>query len=394
MLPLPITRTLPNRSAGFSLIEIMVGATIGMLGIIVMMQVFALTEGQRRSSVSGGDAQNGGAIAMYGLQRELSEAGFGNADRTSVGCDLLLRTGVPLSEMAPVTINHPSITGQDINTDTLLVVSGSSNGSPQGDPINSQPASFPFPGPPVAVAAVSPNIYNMATVSSFSVGDFVIAVPSSFSAVLRPVCTGGSGLVLGQVVAVNALSNNVAVAAGSGQSGMSGGLLFNQGATPRVMVYAIRNANLTRCDYMVNNCGDASLNNNQAVWIPIASDIVNLRAEYGHDTSAVNTASGPKPSVLDTFNQTKPTTNCGWMRVIAIRMVLVARSGARDKGIVTANPLTWEGTAVNTSTSPFNPVSVPINLWVMSDWQNYRYKTFETMIPLRNMSWNGVPPGC
>ncbi|MCX7179106.1 MAG: prepilin-type N-terminal cleavage/methylation domain-containing protein, partial [Proteobacteria bacterium] len=64
------TRSLSPAAQGFSLVEIMVGMVIGMLGIIVMMQIFALAEGQKRSTTGGGDAQNTGAIALYGLQRD------------------------------------------------------------------------------------------------------------------------------------------------------------------------------------------------------------------------------------------------------------------------------------------------------------------------------------
>ena len=50
--------TMHRLSAGFSLVEIMIGMVIGMLGIIVMMQIFALSEGQKRTTTGGGDAQN------------------------------------------------------------------------------------------------------------------------------------------------------------------------------------------------------------------------------------------------------------------------------------------------------------------------------------------------
>jgi type IV pilus assembly protein PilW len=48
-------------TAGFSLVEIMVGLAIGMLAVIVILQVFALSEGRKRTTTSGGDAQSNGA---------------------------------------------------------------------------------------------------------------------------------------------------------------------------------------------------------------------------------------------------------------------------------------------------------------------------------------------
>jgi type IV pilus assembly protein PilW len=32
---------------------------------------------------------------------------------------------------------------------------------------------------------------------------------------------------------------------------------------------------------------------------------------------------------------------------------------------------------------------LPLPLSHLSDWQYYRYKVFDTAIPLRNMLWNG-----
>lgn len=397
--------------SGFSLIEIMVGMVIGMLGIIAMMQVASLSEAQRRSTVGGGDALNSGAIVLYGLQREVDQAGLGISDSSLVGCDVQLPTGVTLATMAPVTINHPSITGQDANTDTLLIVYGNGNGTPQGDVINSQPATIAVP-----VAANSPDIYNVSTSAGFCPNgvsptvlsndcqnnpaspipppDRVIAVSANLQNIPRPTCAAASRLVMTQVVWSDRNSSNVIVTSGQGQVGMSGGRLFNMGRAPSIIAYAIRSGRLTRCDYLVNNCGSASNNTRTDVWIPVANDIVSLRAEYGRDTlTPVNATTGPVNAVLDTFDQTQPATNCAWTRVTSVRMALVARGGY-DKSAPTYIVPVWAGSTVNSSTPPLNPTAFPINLSAVTDWRNYRYKVFETVIPIRNMVWNGVPPQC
>ena len=126
----------PRRAAaGFTLVEIMVGMVIGMLGLIIMMQVFSLSEGQKRTTTGGGDAQSNGAIALFGLQRDLRQAGFGVSDPNLLGCSVALRAGVTLNGFAPVTINHAGIPAGDPNTDTLLLVYSRTRGSPQGDRI-------------------------------------------------------------------------------------------------------------------------------------------------------------------------------------------------------------------------------------------------------------------
>jgi type IV pilus assembly protein PilW len=49
--------TLRARLAGMSMVELMVAMVIGLLGVIVIFQVFALNEGVRRSTTSGSDEQ-------------------------------------------------------------------------------------------------------------------------------------------------------------------------------------------------------------------------------------------------------------------------------------------------------------------------------------------------
>jgi type IV pilus assembly protein PilW len=351
---------------GFSLVEIMVGMVIGMLGIIVMMQLFSLTEGRKRTTTGAGDAQSAGAIALYGLQRDIRQAGYGVADVRLMGCNILLRAGVTLNAIAPVTINHASIPAGDPNTDTLLVVYGNSNSSPQGELIIDQ-----------ASAATPP--YTVAALASFVMGDRVLALPRTPTPCLNPT-------TLAQVTGVG-----TTVLAPAGDVGMGQGTLFNLGRGPKIMAYAIHRGNLTVCDYMTSNCASACTSTDgpaatavggscNAAWIPIASNIVSMRAEYGHDVSV------PMDAVVDTYDQATPATACGWAMVSALRLALVVRNSQFEKTVVTGGAPVWAGTTSATS--------VPINLTSEASWQNYRYKVYQTTVPLRNLSWLGVQSGC
>src|SRR5215831_8961114 len=66
-----------RRESGFSLVELLVAVAIGLIGIIIMLQVFENAEGVRRTTVSGGDAQQNGAIALYAIERDVRNAGMG-----------------------------------------------------------------------------------------------------------------------------------------------------------------------------------------------------------------------------------------------------------------------------------------------------------------------------
>ena len=130
----------PQRFAGVSLVELMIGMLIGMIAVVVMMQVFSVSEGFKRTTTGGDDAQNTGAIGLYGLRRDMQHSGHVAGAFPVIGCNIQLRAGVTLNAWAPVTINHAGIPAGDANTDTLVIVSGSGNGSMEGDPVATPPA--------------------------------------------------------------------------------------------------------------------------------------------------------------------------------------------------------------------------------------------------------------
>ena len=352
----------PRSASGFSLVEIMVGMVIGLLGILIMMQIFTNAESQKRTTMGAGDAQSNGALAIYTLQRDIRQAGYGFNALTAMGCPLVLPAPASrtLSQLAPVIINPPTtdIPAGDANTDRLLVAYGSSEGSPEGD----------------AITAVSGSMLGVQTPTNFRVNHRVFAAPG--------LGASACNLVMASVTGVSA--PNVTVA---GTGAVDGGALFNLGLAPRFLAYAVRAGNLTVCDYSVANCGaactaaDGSCSGN---WTPIASNIVSLRAQYGRDTNAV------KDGVIDLWDQTTPPAYtsptpapaipndvaCLWARASAIRLAVVARSAEVDNQVATGAAPTWDGSA-----------AAPINLSARANWQNFRYRTFETVIPLRNLPW-------
>lgn len=342
-------------TSGFSLIEILVGLAIGILGMIVMVQMFSVSENGKRSSGGGDDAQTTGAIAMYSLERDIRQSGYGVTPIRLIGCNVLLPSGVTLNSIAPVTINHASIPAGDPSTDTLVVVSGSSNGAQDGDIIVTQPA------------ATAPRTYTVQTVTSHRVGDQIIA--ATFSAAPVAPCN----LRMEPIVSITAGTSNLNVA--TGLAGASNGYIYNMGASPRIYAYAVRNAKLTQCDFMTADCTSTAGVSNTNIWQPIASNIVSLRAQYGRDTSPA-----PMDATVDAFDQSTPlgnsaTTACNFSRIFSVRLALVARNPNFEKtdgGVTTVAP-TWLGSA-----------EAPITLSDEDEWKQYRYKVFQTVIPMRN----------
>ena len=350
--PRPPSRALRKQAAGFSLVELMVGMVIGMFGIIVMLQVFSLSEERKRTTTGGSDAMSEGVMALYALQRDIRQAGYGVSALDVLGCPLTV-SGVTLA-LAPVTINPDAaiIPAGDANSDRLLVIYGNSEGQPQG---------------------------------TAYVANTVNPTPANRYVVIDSPCTAAP------------------ISSGATSRAVSG-VFYDLGPSPRVLAYAVRSGNLTMCDYLARNCGDPDPDTIAANYAPVANNIVSLRAQYGHDnvTTPNPLPSGSTPGVadpvtgkipsyqVDSYDQTPAqnlpvgaTAACKWARTGAVRLAVVARSALFEKDAVTTAAPVWDGST-----------GAQIDLSASADWGNYRYKVFQTVVPLRNVTWMGVQEGC
>ena len=411
---------------GFSLVEIMVALVIGMLGIIVMMQVFAMFEAQKRTTTGGDDAISSGSIALYSLQRDIQHAGWGISAINTIGCTLVDKTtggakiklvqGSTDIPLAPVTINHASIPAGDSNTDTLLIVSGNGNGAVEGDQILSDLRTLSGP-------IAQPTIYAMRSPASFAINDFVVAAPRDRAA--------SCSLNATKVTAVDHSALNVTLGSAASFAVQPSDRLFHLGADPVIRAYAIRDGNLTVCNWRENDCSSAANAGNAKFWVPIANNMVSLRAQYGRDTTVGDDAgTGAMNGVPDVWDQNIATAagtgtqkisnnsarnihGCAIMRIPAVRVVLVARSSQPEKvdtagehvtktlpGAITwPTRMLWMGNDVTAHTLDATAAEVvsivppdPNPVW--PTWQDFRYKVFQAVIPLRNVTSQGVPEEC
>jgi type IV pilus assembly protein PilW len=148
---------------------------------------------------------------------------------------------------------------------------------------------------------------------------------------------------------------------------------------------------------MVDDCSAAGSTGNSSIWVPIATNVVSLRAEYARDTSA------PMNATVDTYDQTALASACDIAKVSAIRLALVVRSANYEKTVVTTDNLatdptailapTWEGATVQTGAFT-NPTAVVNDLTGIANWKNYRYRVFQSTVPIRTVAWQGVQSGC
>jgi len=92
---------------GFTLVEVMVGMLIGLIGIIVIFQVLQLTESRKRTTTAGSDAQIAGSIAMFSLERDLKLGGFGFGAAASASAGSLMGCNVNVYDSLNPAANFP-----------------------------------------------------------------------------------------------------------------------------------------------------------------------------------------------------------------------------------------------------------------------------------------------
>jgi type IV pilus assembly protein PilW len=117
--------------------------------------------------------------------------------------------------------------------------------------------------------------------------------------------------------------------------------------------------------------------------------IVNIQAQYGISAAANNNqvTAWVDASAAPWDNPGVAARN----RIKAVHIAIVARSGAREEAFVTNNCTTAKGT-VNNGPCAWDDANLDaapaINLGAAGgEWQHYRYKVFETIIPIRNVIW-------
>lgn len=391
-------RRLHSRASGFSLVEMMVAMAIGLIGVIIIFQVFEASEGVRRSTASGGDAQQNGAIALYLIERDLRNAGMGFNDTAFAPCNLTgydadrVPTNFPTAPatipLVPVLITPGAAATLP---DQVTVVYGSqSQVAASTDLVQNMP---PAPAGSTAAMRVR-NRYG------FRTGDLIVVVdPTGASACSLMEVTSLPPAPAGDQVFHDAgpylLANGNTVqsrfnpAAGLGISygnanSVNAARVFNLGnrfdannaGLPVFNVYSIVNRSLTVANQFVVSGGTATVNS-------IADNIVHMRAQYGVDDGVGGgTANDGK---VDRYINTTPT----WSTLISVRVAVVARSALPEKpsgGAGAACDTTTDGTG---GTPDLRPTwsGGTFDLSADANWKCYRYRVFETTIPLRNWIW-------
>ncbi|MCZ2414239.1 MAG: PilW family protein [Burkholderiales bacterium] len=354
---------------GVTLVELMVALVIGSLAVLVIQQVMAVFEAQKRTSSGGSDAQVNGAVALFSIEREIRQAGYGLFNGSGSLCPL------------GINIYYNGTTVSDGGTLRPVVIV---DGGAGPDAIEFLRSSADFAAIPTSIVKNMPNASSIITVDS-SAG---LAQSQLFLAVGKDggkVCTlmqmsqdpqkTGNGWNLqhnsGQYLYNPPNPNSVFTAAPTYEIGDA---IVNMGnfVHGRYQVLCDR---LTEVDPTTTAAPHTCAN-----VTPLVDEIVDLQAQYG-------IAAAGSMQVSQWCDAT-PTSTCGnWAnpgaadvpRIRAVRVAVVARSAQYEKEQVSPASLAlWEAG---------DPGDPPPSRALTSDERHYRYKVFTTIVPIRNVIW-------
>jgi type IV pilus assembly protein PilW len=358
-----------------SLVEVLVAVAIGLIGILIITQAYLAGDKFNRSTMGEGGAQTNGTIALHTIQRDVRHAGYGIADSRAFGCGNL-RYYVQPNYSANLGGTLPNVMLAPVRITTT---------AGQPDQITVMYSSTASRITPVALTtgSVAPN-FTVDGTFGFKAGDVVLAVNLAGT----PACS------LRKLTSVTPASSKLVWNPGTGgEYNPPGGgslpnyakddLVFNLGQ-PTVRNFSIVNGNLRTTDSLSSTGGTSSFD--------AVSGIIDLRAQFGKDNGVNNgTVSNAtyvaNDGIIDSFDNVAPVTAADWSQVLALRVAVLSRIDNYEKPSVsggncdatTAMP-TWSGSA----TSPFTAINIAS---VTSQDRCFRYRVFQTVIPLRNMIW-------
>ena len=335
---------------GLSLVEIMVAVVIGMIGILVIMQVFLVYEGQKRTTTGVAGAQENGLVALFTLERQLRVAGLG---LVGLGCTSINAYNENASPQDFTLKPWPASIEKDdpvSGTDKVTILySGSAYGN--------IPTTITSPMPD------SSAIFNIKNGDGFIQGELVlISEPPKNCSIVQASQNGQKTATTwnlqhnpgGAYVYNPPGGHNIFPAGGYG----TGARLTNMGTMVH-LEYFVQNDTLMVRDLIQP---DSATNP-----VALVADIIAIRAQYGRDSD--------NDGYADVFDTTDPASQT---EVLAVRLAMVARSGQFEKEEVSPATLTlWPGGTVADGGA----------LELDADARHYRYKVYQTTVPLRNVIW-------
>ena len=349
-----------RRQGGVGIIEIMVGILISMLMVLIIYQVYLVSEGQKRTITSGSDAQQNASYGIFLIGQDLMGAGqvISSSMGALAGCAML--RPIPAVIAAGATDNEP---------DAITIFYGGS-------------ASLSTPVPLLSSASVGsspPGAYVVAGPLAFSANDVIVAVQGT-SCTLSTV--NANGVSVATATGLATISHTLTATPGNNTTATYGAVAaslvnLGQAATPGEA------ARFGQTVYTVD-AGSHTLRTQSLLPTvqPVTAavgNVMNLKAQFGLDTNNDGTVDTWQPATGNWSAANLPLQPLAiWQQIRAVRIAIVTRSDQYEPQVVTTGPLQMFCTT--------NPCGVSMTL--DDEAQHYRYKVLETTVPFRNALWN------
>jgi len=380
-----------SRSGGFSIVELMVAVVVGMIAVIFATRLLVTSEQQKSAAVGGSDSMQNGMLAMFQINTDAAQAGWGINDALINGCNTLMQDTEGF-QLAPATRNGAAITpltpvviqNNGNRSDVITLYSGSAMSGVGNVGVGAAYAG----GPAITI--------NLNTPFNFLQGDVLLVAPEP----------AGGDCSLAQLDSTPA--NNVLSITSNASSRYNAGTLlggnytsgqarvFNLGQPQKLSFHTW---SVTNGVLLLRATDLAGTSRNPQTVI---DNVVAIKAQYGFDTrTPAALAADPRLQVnqwsanMINADGDGETGGAGdYQRVASIRLAVIARSSVVEKpdpGTGTCSATTAALT-VFSNAAPAGVAAVPVAvaLDVPNDpvsWTCYRYRAFETIVPIRNSGW-------
>jgi type IV pilus assembly protein PilW len=340
---------------GFSLIEIMVGVVIGMIAVLVIYQVFAAAEGIKRNTTSAGDAQQNGLLASFMLGVELANAS----------------NGVALAwqklQSCPTTVSAATT----LRPMPILISAGAGPTIPDQFVVNYSVSNLAIAPAPFTALSGSNAAYVVHAPIGFRVGDIVVAISGGSPGAGTCAVSGVTGVTGPDGAGKVTISHTNAPFTFTDDA-----FLLNMGPASNAqrVLYDIDAKGVLRSTSLWDATGAAAV---APVPNPLASNIVNMKLLYGIDNNG--------DGILDTW--VAPTGLWSDASVLAADAPTLRKIKAVRLGIIVRGEQ-WDREAPDVTAHLFDDAIPFSQAFLRSGGGNYRYRWYETIIPMRNPVWN------
>jgi type IV pilus assembly protein PilW len=379
-----------RRARGFSLVELMVSVVVGMLALMFATRLITGAEQNKQAALGGSDSMQNGMLAMFSISNDAAQAGYGLNDPIVVGCDTVMSdlsgyalAGVTRGALNVTPLAAAVIQSNGANPDSISLYAGSSATGTGTLRITDTYAGG-------GTASIDRVPYG------FALNDVLLLAPETPGGQCAITQISGDTTVPTTPQTVTVAPNAAARFAPTvwGPS-FPGGIsrAFNLGPAGSLSFHTWSVAN----GFLQLRATD--LSGASAAASTVVDNVVSIKAQYGFDlTGNFNPDNGMvvsrwSPTMISTDGVGPPGEATDYQRIAALRIAVVARSKAPERPAAGADcTATTSQPVVFATANPSGvaPVPMTVNVAVAGDpvdWKCYRYRVFETIVPIRNAAW-------